>query len=72
MPYLFELTSWASADFFSGRAKIFRGGGARTSLLCKSNEKDTFFPKKSKKILFLPGQGGKSPLPLPSPADTHA
>jgi hypothetical protein len=64
--------------FFQGRAKIFRGGGggAKTYFLPKKQQKDTIFPKKSKNILYLAGQGGggKSPPcpPLRTPMLTKS
>ncbi len=49
------------------QADFFPGGQEPTFCLI-NNEKDTFFPKTSKNILFLAGRGGggaRAPLALP-------
>jgi hypothetical protein len=52
-----KISIWASADFFPGEGKKLPGGQEPTFSL-KITKKILFFPKKSKNILFLAGQGG--------------
>jgi hypothetical protein len=67
-----HIQQWASADFFfQGRAKIFQGGGQEPTFCLKTTKKILYFPKKSKNLIFLAGQGGREP-PLPPSTDAHA
>ena len=59
--------TWASTDFFPGRAKFSRGG-QKHNICLKSALKDTIFLKKSAKTYYFgqPGGGGQGPpLALP-------
>jgi len=61
-----ELTSWASADFFSGEGKIFQVGGKNILFALKTPKNILFSSKKVKNILFWPARGGQGPpLALP-------
>ncbi len=53
-------------DFFPGEGENFPGGWKEPTFCLKQRKENTIFPKKSKNILFLAGQGkARAPLALP-------
>jgi hypothetical protein len=69
LKYICRLGPWASADFYPGEGKIFRGAGrGKSYYLPKKCPKTYYFlSKKSKNILFWPAKGGGQETPLALP-----